>query len=80
MNNEIANLKDVIEYAQRKMQKLQNDWDFEDFAKPLERKQTKENSEKTIDQAKYEIKEMNIKINQLNEQMTKGVPEPVGVN
>jgi hypothetical protein len=68
-----------MEYAQRKMNHLKEVWKFEDFARPLERNQTEKNNKQTIEKANQEIKEYNLKIQQLKEQMTKGVNPPTGV-
>jgi len=79
MTKQIIDLNEVKEYAKRKMKKLQSDWEFEDFAKPLERKNTKEQNDKVITQAENDIKELKDKIKQLETQLKDGVTLPTGV-
>ena len=79
LESEWFNLKDVKEYAKKKLEMLEVQWKFEDFAKPLERKQTRDNSKKTIENADNEMKELKEKISDLKEQIKNGVNTPTGV-
>lgn len=74
---------EIKEYAERKIATLKQQWEFEDWSKPIERRKTILSADRTIQEADEELERIKQKKEVLNKQLTEGVEEkkaPAGVN
>jgi len=73
LNKQVDIAKESNEYAKRKLEYLKQLWKFEDFARPLERKKSKENAEDIIKQSEIDITSITNNLIELKDHLMNGV-------
>lgn len=75
---DIAELLEAMDFATRKLKFLEKSWEFEDYERPIARKNTIYNSEKKVKECDGFIKEKQNIIKEMEEQLKHGVNSITG--
>jgi hypothetical protein len=82
LDRQISEQKEIKEFAERKIELMRKQWEFEDWSRPIERKKTELSASRTIKEAEADLLRIEetrkILIDQLNNGVEIKEPTSIG--